>query len=278
MARLDIAQRQGHQARAVGLGHRLGALAAQSLQQQADIGQLVGRDEAVLPEQRVVGRQVGEELDHGFSDGKAHAQQVLVQAEVLEDRLHVGIGGQIVAVELLADRRAEQEILRHRQVLVVFLGVERLDQAGIARVLQPAVQGVAGLQDLLGKVGPPGGVDRAAQAEGVDVLVELHLLERMHHAGQQVGGPGRARQLVVDPVGIGIERRVARALGLTPEGLAQDRAWRRRSWRERPADASGRTAGCRAPTAGRGRSPGRYRRCVNPACIRAAGRNPRRRS
>ena len=34
MARLDIAERQGHQARPVGLGHGLDALAAQALQQQ----------------------------------------------------------------------------------------------------------------------------------------------------------------------------------------------------------------------------------------------------
>jgi len=57
MAGLDIAERQGHQARPVGFRHRIDALAAQALQQQPDIGQLVGRDEAVLLEQRVVGRR-----------------------------------------------------------------------------------------------------------------------------------------------------------------------------------------------------------------------------
>ena len=61
-------------------------------------------------------------------------------------------------------RRAEQQVLRHRQVAIVVVGAEGLDQAGIARVLQPAMQRMAGLEDFLGKVGPPYGVDRAAQA------------------------------------------------------------------------------------------------------------------
>ena len=154
MAGLDVAEGQGHQARPVGLGHSFDALAAQALQQQANVGQLVGRDEAVLLEQRVVGRQAGEQLDHGLGDGEAHALQLEVEAGRLQHRLHVGVGRDVVAVEVLADRRAEQQVLGHRQVAVVAVGVERLDQAGIARILQAAMQRVARLQDALGEIGP----------------------------------------------------------------------------------------------------------------------------
>jgi len=220
MACLDVAQRQGHQPGTVGLRHGIGALAAQALQQQADIGQLVGRDEAVLLEQRIVGRQAGEQLDHGLGDAEAHVQQVAVEAELLHHGLHVRIGGEVVAVEVLADRRAEQQVLGDRQVLVVLVDVELLDQPGIGRLLQPAVQLVPHRQDLLGEIGALAGVDRAAQAERIDVLVELDMLQHLHHAGQQVGRSGGARQLVVDPVGGGIERRIAGPLRLAPECLA----------------------------------------------------------
>eukprot|EP01136_Pigoraptor_vietnamica_P020555 Opistho-1_new@69583 len=165
MAGLDVTERQGHQARAVGLGHRLDAFAAQALQQQSDIGQLVGGDEAVLLEQRIVGRQAGEELDHGFGNRQTHALQVDVEIGGLQHRPDVGIGRDIVAIELLADRRTEQQVLCNRQVADVVVLVERLDQAGISAAFQPLVQGVTGLQDLLGEVGPRCGVDRTAQPE-----------------------------------------------------------------------------------------------------------------
>ena len=230
MAGLDVAEGQRHQARPVGLGHRLDALAAEPLQQQPDVGQLVGRDEAVLLEQRIVGRQAGEQLDHGLGDAEAHALQVEFEAGRLQHRLHVGIGGDAVAVELLAERGAEQQVLGDRQVLVVEVVVERLDQAGIGLVLQASAQRVARLQDLLGEIGPERRVDGAAQPQRIDVLVELDLLQRVDHARQQVGRAGGAGQLVVDPVGIGIERRIAGALAIPSRTSRGPPASRRRRW------------------------------------------------
>ena len=60
VARLDVAEGQRDQARPVGGGHGVQAFATQPLQQEPNVGELVGGDEAVLLEQRIVGRETRE--------------------------------------------------------------------------------------------------------------------------------------------------------------------------------------------------------------------------
>ena len=214
MARLDIGERQRDQLGAVvgAEGGHVGLLDAR--QQCAELRQVIGADERELLEERVARRQVGEQFDHGLGDPPAHRQQRHGDTGLIERRLEIVVAGHLTELQSIADRRAEQQILGQRQVLVVAVAIERLDQRRQRRFRQPTMQGVARLQYLGRQILAHGRIDGAAQTELIDVAVEIDDGGHFQQLAQEILGVGGARRLVVDPVGGGIEGGIARALRL----------------------------------------------------------------
>ena len=137
---------------------------------------------------------------------------VVGQARAVEDLLDVGMGGEMVDVEGLVDRGAEQQVLGERRVAVVALGVEHLDQAAEARIREALAHRTARLEHRRRDLGLRLGVDRAAQAHLIDVAIEAHHGQRPHRRRHHLLGPAQPGARVVDPVGLAVERQVARAL------------------------------------------------------------------
>ena len=166
------------------------------------------------------GRQVGEQLDHGAGDVDADGHQVVGQPDAIEHLADIGLEAlQRVGV---ADRGAEQQVLEDRQVAVVALLVERLDQLGEVGLLQAIMQLAARSHDAGGELGPLLRVDGAAQPELVDVLLEVDDGEDADDPLVEIVRAAGAERRIVGPVGGRVEGRVAGAqrLGHRPVALA----------------------------------------------------------
>ena len=111
-----------------------------------------------------------------------------VSSAAVDGAAELAVVSKIAALELVRDRHAEQQVLGDRQVAVVALGVERLDQAGMP-VLQAAMQARRGPSGSSRRGRGASGSIRAAQAERVDVLVELDLLQHAARCGRDRAGP-----------------------------------------------------------------------------------------
>ena len=173
VARRDQLQRQRDQPLAIGRAQALQLGRVGAADQRAIVGQVVRADEAELPEVLVIRRQIGEQLDHRARELEPDLEQRLDQPGLGEDLLHVGLRGEVLDVEGLADRLAEQQVLGERGVGVVALGIEHLDQPAELRIPQALAHRPARLEEARGQLRLRLGVDRAAQPHLVDVAVEL---------------------------------------------------------------------------------------------------------
>src|SRR6266851_4040399 len=174
-----------------------------------ELRQGAGADEAVLLEELVLGRQIGEQFDHRLRHLLAHGDEIVGQPDLVEDAQDIGVLGEEIEIEGGSDRRAEQQVLGERGVGVVALGVVALDEMGDALLGEAAGERVARLDHALGDVGPLLQIEPAAQPEGIDVLVEIDPpedLDRAHDKLRRILGPGR---FVIDPVGAGVEVGIA---------------------------------------------------------------------
>ena len=98
--------------------------------QRLELRQLVGADEAVLVEQRAVGRDPGEQLDHQLRDPGADGVEVVQQPHLAQQRDEFRIARQVRRLEIGTAGRAEQQVLGDAQVGVVRIGIEELDVRG----------------------------------------------------------------------------------------------------------------------------------------------------
>ena len=172
--RLDIREGDGDQPLLVGRRGFLQAAALHARQQLLHQRQIVGGDEAELLEEGMARRQVREQFDHGLGDLFAHRDERRLQALGLD---HLGqhlVVAQGREIEHRAARRAEQQVLRHRHVAVVFGGIELLDQVREVGLLQPAMNGDARLQEAFGDRRLVIRIDPPAQAELIDIVLQLH--------------------------------------------------------------------------------------------------------
>jgi len=194
--------------------------------------------------------------------------------------LHVGIGGEIVAVEIRADRCAEQQVSPQPTGFLLYLSASNVSiSPAFFWSLSRSWSAWRAFRIFSARSGRSAASIAPAQAQRIDVVVELDLLQRVHHAGQQVGWAGGAGQLVVDPVGKGIERPDCPNAWLRARTVRAQR-------RSRPRNSSGAVGRCFQAEqqivahrfAGRDRSPARYSPAARPADIREGAGNPGRRS
>jgi hypothetical protein len=130
VARLDIGERQGQEPRQVVAPEALAVAARPPADDRLVLGQLVGGDERELLEQRVPGRQAAEDLDHRLGDLRAHGGELLGDALGLQRLAEGSVLGKSAPDQGPRGRDAEQEILADRRLVVVALGIERLDELG----------------------------------------------------------------------------------------------------------------------------------------------------
>ena len=88
-------------------------------------------------------------------------------------------------------RDAEQDIFADRRLMVVALGIERLDELGHARGGEPLAQEVSRLDQPAGELRMLLGVDHAGQAEAIDVLLEADLFEEIDEDAIELVQPRR---------------------------------------------------------------------------------------
>ncbi len=103
-------------------------------------------------------------------------------------------------------------------------GIEGIDQGRYIRALQPFAQAAARLQELGRDVPVPHRVEPAAQAELIDVLVELHRLQQPDHLAVERGEVGDAGAFQIQPIVAGIEPGIAGAQGLAHAALEMPQA------------------------------------------------------
>ena len=173
MARLDIGEGERGQAVAVLRRQRGDGSLAQPAQQRPVFRQILGGDEAELLEEGMARRQIGEQLDHGLGDAPADIGQGLGEAGIGQHLEQIGIARDAVGLQLRPDRGPEQQVLHQRHVLVVAVDVEGLDQGGERRIGEAVAQVDPGLDEFGGEVALGEGVDRPAQAELIDVILEF---------------------------------------------------------------------------------------------------------
>ena len=163
MPRRDQLERQRQQPGAVVLVEGCGPAIADPPENCLEFRQVVGADEAELLEERVVRRQVGEQLDHGLGDLLAGLDQVLGQTDLVEHLPHISVVGEGVELERRADRGSEQQVFGDRGVGVEALGVVGLDEVGDAVLDEPPGERAARLEQA---ARPPADRprDRAASA------------------------------------------------------------------------------------------------------------------
>ena len=111
-------------------------------------------------------RDVGEDLHHVRRDRPAGLGQRLGEAVGFQDGAQEGVGGKVAVAEGVADGNAEQDVLADRGVLVVAVGVERIDRIGEAGRVQRHANRPPRLDEGRGEIRPPGGVDRCRRARG----------------------------------------------------------------------------------------------------------------
>ena len=118
------------------LGEGRGSSFTDPAEDSYELGEIIGTDEAELVEEFMISRQVGEHFDHRFGDLLAGGNQIFDQADLCQNLQHVGVVCERIEIEDRADRRAKQQVLRHRRVEIEPLGIVSLDEVG---VLQPLV-------------------------------------------------------------------------------------------------------------------------------------------
>src|SRR6185436_7624274 len=115
---------------------------------------------------------------------------------------------------LLADRRAEKQVLRQRRVTVVEPGVELLNEALHPRASEPQPDRFARAQHAFGKARMVRRIDRATQAKFEYGFFQLDRLQDFDDALVDFLRGGYARGLVVGPVGVEVEQSAVGALRL----------------------------------------------------------------
>ena len=205
----DEFERQREQLGTIGCMQRPRPIGADAPEDRHEFRQVIRADEAELLEELVIGRQIGEQLDHRLGHLSAGLDQVVDQPDLCQDLQHVGIVGERFEVEGRTDRRSEQQILRDRGIEVEPLGIVGLHEIGDAVLDEPTGQRFARFEQPCGRFGLGFRIEPPAQPEGIDVLVEIEAGQDLGNARRQtlvVGDPGT---FIIDPVGMEVEVDVA---------------------------------------------------------------------
>ena len=221
MACGDQLERKRSEAEPVFLAHLVSGLAGRSGQKLLIFRHFIGTEKAELIEEGVAGRQVGKDFDHRLGQLPARSEQRLAEAGIANDLPDKGMLGQTVDIEGVAGRRAEQQVFGKRRVGVVACPVEGLDQRRLLRFVEPVVQSRPRRQHRFGQIRPFVRIDRAAQAELIQVVAQVDQTQHVDALSVQRRTAGNAGRFVVHPirrrVGIDVPRRVRIAdIAVTP--------------------------------------------------------------
>src|SRR6266446_1602240 len=135
--------------------------------------QIGGADKAELLEELVIGRQVGEQFDHRFSDLLAGCDKVIDQPHFFENLDYVHVVRERLEVESRTDRGSEQQVFRDRGILIEPVCVVGLDEFGDLVFDQPAGERLARFQEPRGRFAVGFGIKPPAQSEVVDTLLQV---------------------------------------------------------------------------------------------------------
>ncbi len=138
--------------------------------------QVLVPDEAVLLEEFVPGRQSAEQLDHRLRHLESDPHEIGRQRGFVEHAPHIGIPGEVLHIESLADRRAEQQVLGERGVAVVARRVETLDPALGTCGGESIVHGHPCAEQLVPQLRRFRHIGAALEAELEDGLLEVYHL------------------------------------------------------------------------------------------------------
>ena len=160
----------------------------------------------------MISRQVGEHFDHRFGHLLAGGDQIFDQSDLSQQLQNVGIVCERFEIEDRADRRAKQQVLRHRRVEIEPLGIVSLDKVGNPVLGKPASKCLPGLKQLHGRFGLNLRIQSPTQAQGINRLIKIETDEHLSHAPGQRVHILNPRGFVIDPVGMNIEIDIPRTL------------------------------------------------------------------
>ena len=157
----------------------------------------------------MIRRQVGEQFHCVFGDAVAHVEQMRSRPVRADDRAEIGIPADRLADERRTGRRAEQQVLADGRLGVVGAGLERDDEAAQAGLLELVAKGMAHLDDAFGEARMIVRRHGAAQRKIENVLRQLHGIEHRQDRREEIVRAGRTGGLIVDPVAVDVEIRIA---------------------------------------------------------------------
>ena len=167
------------------LGEGRGSPFTDPAEDSYELGKIIGTDEAELLEEFMISRQVGKHFDHRFGNLLAGGNQIFDQSDLCQNLQHVGVVRERFEIEDRADRRAKQQVLRHRRVEIEPLGIVSLDEVGNSVLGKPASERLPGLQQLHGGFGISLRIQSPTQPQRIDRLVEIETDEHLGDAPRQ---------------------------------------------------------------------------------------------
>ena len=139
--------------------------------------QVLRPQRAEVGEEGVMGRQVAEQLGEVAPRLPAQREQLILELDLAQHPTHQRIAGERRSLELRHQRHAEDQIFAERGILQVMIALERLDQAGVLRILQALAQRLPRGKHRLDQGLVALRIDHRAQTELEHVVAQLHAIE-----------------------------------------------------------------------------------------------------
>ena len=183
--------------------------ATETAKNRDEFRQIGSADETELLKELVIGREVGEQVDHRFGYFFAGCDKVVDQPYLFENLNYVDVVGERFEIESGTDRGSEQQVLRDRGIEIEPVGVVGLDEFGDLILGETAGESPARFQQLCGRFRVGFGVEPPAQSQAVDNLLQVESGQYFYDAPRQRFAVTDSRRFVIEPIGVDVEVDVA---------------------------------------------------------------------
>ena len=215
MPRLDVGEAQADDACSFVRRRRVDTAALQLLQQLLIGRDIIGGHEGQLLEERMIRRQILEQLDRIGRDLQTHSVKIDVKVVLAQHRAEIGMRRQFAIGHHRPPHAAEQQVFTNGGLRVIGIQLERNDEVVEIFLLQIA----CARPDATRRCGRSDrhvsrSIDSRTQRHVENVLRNQNRIEHRAHDLEEIVRPGHARGDVVHPVAVNVEFGIAGAARL----------------------------------------------------------------